>query len=185
MIRNELLLIEDDAAQAAWVQHTLSSLIPCTWVESGPKALTYLKTKKFPIILLDLKLGAHSGIALLEQLRREKLINGETKIIVLTSSEEEEEISNAHLANIHEVIHKPVKSAVLRSIVQKYLRQIVNNDCGEYRVGPLRFALAEKIVFYENEEQMIRLDISLTNYKILYALAKASNTILSRNPSLF
>lgn len=184
MQRNELLLVEDDPAQAAWVQHTLSSTLPVIWVDGGAKAIAYLETKAFPIILLDLKLGNGSGIELLNELRKKKLISEQTKIIVLTSSLEEEDISNAHTANINEVIHKPVKAAILKSIVQKYQRQIISNEIGEYRVGPLRFSLAEKNVFLEDENKMTRLSISLTDYRILLAMAKAANTILSRDQIL-
>lgn len=180
----ELLLIEDDPAQAAWVQHTLSSLLSVVWVDNGKKAMTYLESKSFPLILLDLKLGSTDGVTLLSEMRNRKLIDDGVKIIALTSSEDEEEINGAHLADINEVIHKPVKSSILKSLLQKYLRQIIVNRSGEYRKGPLRFSLAEKNVFLENKDELIKLDISVTCFKILLALAKASGAILTRDQLL-
>lgn len=184
MMLPELLLIEDDADQAAWVIRNLASVINVTWVDSAPKALAYLESKSFPLVLFDLRLGSSDGLALVAEMRSRRLIDDEVKIIAITSSQEEDDINNIHLANIHEVLYKPVKSSIFRSVIQKYLRQVMAKKSGEYRKGPFRFLLASKTVLFETASELIKLDISITGFKILLSLARSEGSILSRNQLL-
>ena len=117
----EILLIEDEPADAELIQRALRSgglAHPIRVLTDGELALDYLlgrgqyaDRERFPLpqlVLLDLKLPKVSGLAVLQQVKSSELVR-RIPIVVLTSSTQSEDINHAYDGGANSYLVKPVR----------------------------------------------------------------------------
>lgn len=115
-----ILMVEDDPNDIALTQRAFmqASLVnPLRIVRDGEEAIHYLggtepyaDRSRYPLpslILLDLKLPRRSGLEVLEFLRAQPALR-QTPVIVLTSSQESNDIERAYALGANSYLLKPV-----------------------------------------------------------------------------
>jgi two-component system response regulator len=115
----EILLIEDNPADAEMTQHALKKgrlANRVVWLQEGPEALDFLfhqgryadRSDGNPkLVMLDLKMPKMDGIEVLRQIRadeRTRLV----PVVMLTSSAEENDIVRSYRLGVNSYIVKPV-----------------------------------------------------------------------------
>lgn len=100
-----ILLVEDDDIDAMSVDRALKKmrlLNPLIRALDGMEALTILRDKHIAkpyVVLLDLNLPRMGGLEFLKAIREDEQLN-DTIVFVLTTSKNEEEISEAYRKNV-------------------------------------------------------------------------------------
>jgi len=115
-----LLLVEDDLGHAKLVLNTLKKhKIPnrVIHLSDGAEALDYLKNngnfknkKEYPLpglILLDLRLPKVDGLEVLKLIKKDKILH-KIPVIILTTSDAEDDINKAYEHNINSYLVKPL-----------------------------------------------------------------------------
>ena len=123
----EILLVEDNPGDARLAQEAIREARMrnhLNWVLDGVEALTFLrkegKHKQAPrpdIILLDLNLPRKDGRELLAEIKRDEQLK-QIPVVVLTTSEAEEDISRAYRLKANCYIAKPPQLDDLVKIVK-------------------------------------------------------------------
>lgn len=139
----EILLVEDnyDDAQLALralKKYQVSNNI--LWVKDGEEALDYMffrgefanrtDAKNPKLILLDLKMPKVDGLEVLKEVRADERTNT-TPIVILTSSQEERDITESYNLGVNSYIVKPVDfmkfAEAIRDIGMYWM--VLNKDC--------------------------------------------------------
>ena len=121
---SSVMVVEDEKELAALFKVFLEKMGYDTVTFTDPMALEFFKqgTKKFSLILTDLRMPEMSGIELAAEIRK---FNDKIKIILITAFMVEDlMISETYkFAKINEIVQKPVKMASLREIIDTVLNQ--------------------------------------------------------------
>jgi CheY-like chemotaxis protein len=108
-----ILVVEDDQVDTITVIRALNEIQvtnPLVHVENGEEALDYLqdsKTEKPCIILLDLNMPIMNGIEFLQAVKNDKQLK-RIPVVVLTTSEEQQDKLNSFELGIAGYMSKPV-----------------------------------------------------------------------------
>ena len=122
---SRILLVEDNPDDAELISYAFSKVgigNPIIVVDDGEKAMDYVHgrsayddRRKFPvpgIILLDLKLPRRSGFEVLEAVRATEATR-RVPVVVLTSSNQEEDIRQAYDMGANSYLVKPISKDAL------------------------------------------------------------------------
>jgi CheY-like chemotaxis protein len=109
----DILLVEDNPNDAELTQRALKKVNLATQlaiVRDGAEALEYLlgDRPKPKVIFLDLKLPKIDGIEVLRRLRADARTRA-VPVVVLTSSQEEKDISECYKLGVNSYVVKPVE----------------------------------------------------------------------------
>ena len=123
---SSIMVVEDEKELAALFKAFLEKMGYDTVTFTDPiLALEFFKqgTKKFSLILTDLRMPEMSGIELAAEIRK---FNDKIKIILITAFMVEDlMISETYkFAKINEIVQKPVKIAALREIIDTVLQSM-------------------------------------------------------------
>lgn len=121
-----VLLVEDNPGDAELTRQSLAASklsINLVTVDDGEKALKYLrqeppykKAERPDLVLLDLNLPKLSGSEVLREIKTDKVLRS-LPVVVLTSSEEETEVSKCYAEGANCYIVKPVDFKSFMAIV--------------------------------------------------------------------
>ena len=109
----EILLVEDNPNDAELTQRALKKTnlgVGLATARDGAEALEYLFSNrpKPKVIFLDLKLPKIDGIEVLRRVRADDRLRS-VPVVVLTSSQEERDISQCYKLGVNSYIVKPVE----------------------------------------------------------------------------
>jgi CheY-like chemotaxis protein len=113
IVNKPILLVEDDQVDAMTVKRALKELKvtnPLVHVENGEAALMHLRdpaVEKPCIILLDLNMPIMNGIEFLQVVKHDEKLRA-TPVIVLTTSEEQQDKVNSFNLGVAGYMAKPV-----------------------------------------------------------------------------
>jgi two-component system response regulator len=121
-----ILLIEDNPAHAKLMFRHLTKMgdyLRATHLTDGEAAYDYLLNCDFAhdpihLILLDLRLPRIDGIELLRRIRS-KPISLQVPVVVLTSSERDEDIREAYAAGANSYLVKPVAYDKVQELIEQ------------------------------------------------------------------
>ena len=120
----EILLVEDSPADVRLTQEALKDIniqYNLTVVNDGEDAMTYLnkqKKIKLPdVILLDLNLPRKNGHEVMEEIKNDEIFE-QIPVVVLTVSQDEEDVLKALDLKMNYYINKPVNSNRLGAVLQ-------------------------------------------------------------------
>lgn len=127
----EILLVEDNPHDAELTMMALNDYNvtnKLVWVEDGEEALDFLFARgKFAdrniehrpkVVLLDLKMPKIDGMEVLEEIRKDPRTKS-IPVVVLTSSNEEQDIVNTYNLGVNSYIVKPVEFEKFLSAVKE------------------------------------------------------------------
>jgi CheY-like chemotaxis protein len=112
-----ILLVEDDEIDVMNVRRAFEQnhiVNPLYVASDGIEALEMLRKGEVPqerrLVLLDINMPRMNGIEFLRELRKDPALSA-TKVVVLTTSEAEQDVIEAHNLNVAGYLVKPVKFA--------------------------------------------------------------------------
>lgn len=115
--RVEILLVEDNAGDARLAREALrEARVPnaLTWIADGAEALAYLRgegrhsgARRPDLILLDLNIPRKDGRQVLTEIKSDDRLR-RIPVVVLTTSQAEEDVQNAYRLSANCYIAKPV-----------------------------------------------------------------------------
>jgi len=112
----EILLVEDDPADALLMRRALTQSrlsLNLTWVEDGEEALDYLRDPgrngavRPDLVLLDLNMPKKSGHVVLAEIREDPKLT-DLPVVILTTSQAEEDVARSYALHANAYIAKPV-----------------------------------------------------------------------------
>lgn len=128
--QSTVLLVEDNLDDADLIRHAFRKADvknPLVVVDDGDKAIDYLlgrevytDRQRFPVprlILLDLKLPRRSGVEVLSVIRTTEEVR-QTPVVVLTSSDREDDIRKAYAAGANAYLVKPIGGVALVTMIR-------------------------------------------------------------------
>jgi CheY-like chemotaxis protein len=138
-----ILLVEDNPADAelcirALRKHNLANDL--VWAKDGAEALDYLfrtgvhvdhsDARSFKVILLDLRLPKVDGLEVLRRIRADERTQ-KIPVVVLTSSQEDLDITESYSLGVNSFISKPVNFGEFSTTVEKlgFYWLLINRPC--------------------------------------------------------
>jgi chemotaxis family two-component system response regulator Rcp1 len=112
----EILLVEDDPADALLMRRALTQSrlsLNLTWVEDGEEALDYLRDPgrngavRPDLVLLDLNMPKKGGHVVLAEIREDPKLT-DLPVVILTTSQAEEDVARSYALHANAYIAKPV-----------------------------------------------------------------------------
>lgn len=117
-----ILAVDDSSINLATIEQELKNKYEVITVNSGVRALRYLKTEKPDLILLDIQMALKDGIETLKDIR--DMENGATiPVIMLTAKTDRESIIETTRLGIYDYIAKPFNSEDLHERITRTLKR--------------------------------------------------------------
>lgn len=118
--RPVILAVDDSSISLAVIEHELKDRYQIITVNSGTRALQYLKRQKADLILLDIQMALKDGIETLREIRGMEECK-DIPVIMLTSKSDKETILETSKLGIYDYVLKPFKGQELRDRIQRTL----------------------------------------------------------------
>lgn len=120
--RVRILVVDDSAVSLAIVEQKLKDMYEVITVNSGVRALRYLKNEKPDLILLDIKMEGKDGIETLKELRA--MENGaKIPVIMLTSKNDKGSLIETAKLGIYDYLLKPFDTEDLHYRIRRALEK--------------------------------------------------------------
>lgn len=133
MARLRILTVDDSAINLASIEQELKEEYDVTMVNSGSRALKYLRSEIPDLILLDIQMPEMDGLEVLKEIRAMK--GGESiPVIMLTAKNDRTTILESTKHGIYDYIIKPFQADDLHERIRRTLK----------RAGVLPFSESEK-----------------------------------------
>ena len=122
MSDKQVLLAEDDTIQAALIKQQLTQQgLTVQHAINGREAMTLLRTRRFDLILLDVKMPLFSGFEVLERIRGELGLK-EVPVIMVTALGSEADIIRGYDLGANDYLLKPYSPVQLMARVKGFLK---------------------------------------------------------------
>ncbi len=169
-----ILVVEDDPILSKALHQALSDQgYECESVESGKDALTRVRARPFPVILLDLALTDETGLGVLRCLRE---ADDNANIIVLTPLEFRQERLAALSHGADDFVIKPFSMAEVRARVDAAWIKSRTRQSTMLDVGPLAMDLASRKVMRGERE----IQLTPTEFRVLEILMRNQGKVVTR-----
>lgn len=120
--RKRILAVDDTAVVLTRISDTLQNYYEVITVNSGVRALKYLKEEKPDLILLDIRMAQKDGITTLREIRAMKGC-ADIPVIMLTGVEDKNSVLTSARLGICDYILKPFTSDNLLKRIHKVFVQ--------------------------------------------------------------
>lgn len=124
-----ILAVDDNSISLATIEQDLQGIYDVVPLNSGVRALQYLKREKPDLILLDIQMALKDGIETLREIRE---LEGCEKIpvIMLTSMRDKETILESSRLGVYDYVLKPFGTQDLRERIDRVLRKTTKRMFG-------------------------------------------------------
>lgn len=120
--KHKILVVDDSSISLATIEQELQGEYEVTLLNSGLRALQYLKQKKTDLILLDVQMALKDGVETLREIR--KMENCENiPVIMLTSQRNKHTIVESSKLGIKDYVLKPFNRQDLRERIERVLNK--------------------------------------------------------------
>lgn len=117
----KILIVDDEKVALSNLTHILNKEgYTIIGTQSGPRALKYIETEEFDLILTDLKMEKVDGMQLLE---RSKELYPDTEVIMITGYATVDSAINAMKGGAYHYVAKPYKLDEVRKVVKEALEK--------------------------------------------------------------
>jgi two-component system OmpR family response regulator/two-component system response regulator MprA len=173
---HHLLLVEDEPDVASFVQQGLEEEgYDVSWVETGQRALEYIRQTSIDLVLLDIRLPDLSGLEVCERLR---LHRPELPVMMLTALDAVEDRVRGLRAGADDYLPKPFAFDELVARIEALLRRTNQPPhSGTVEDGPLVLDPAARTCTYDGR----RVDLTATEFDLLAFLMARQGQALSRD----
>lgn len=181
MAKPKILVVEDEASIRKIVQTYLESAgFSVTCVDNGRDALTLALSTPPDLVVLDLNLPGMDGIEVAARLRE----SSDVYILMLTARGEEADRVAGLRLGADDYLTKPFSPREMVARVEAILRR-QRDAGGSHQDHTLRFA--HLVIDLDRHEAMVAerpLDLTVTEFQVLWALAASAGRVLTRDQLL-
>lgn len=172
MIR--ILVVEDESQiSSIVVKYLQKSGYECHVAENGLEALQMFSEQHFHLVILDIMMPGIDGYEVLQRIREVSQV----PVIMLTAKQDEVDLLKGFQIGADDYVIKPFSPRELVERVKVFLKRI-------YNVGDEVVISSGSLQLYTSSMKVVRsgeaLDLTSTEFKILHALMKNMNQILTR-----
>jgi two-component system response regulator AdeR len=174
-----LVLIVEDEAEIATIldAYLVREGFRTVRAADGQVAMDLHASLKPDLVLLDLKMPRRNGWAVLGEIRR----RGDTPVIVITALDQDIDKLQALRMGADDFIVKPFNAAEVGARAQAVLRRASGVLATEViRAGPLEIDTRQHVVRCHSGAGVARLDLTLTEFRILAHMARYPMRVFSR-----
>jgi two-component system, OmpR family, response regulator len=169
-----VLLVEDDPVLGKALERGLIEVgHECRWCRNGHAGLDQAATQRFDAIVLDLMLPGLDGLAVLRELRGQKV---ETPVLVLTALGSLDDRVNGLNAGADDYLVKPFAFAELLARLNAICRRSVHLQSRVLEAGPLTLDLSTRSACREGRE----IDLTPTEFSLLELFMSNAGQVLTR-----
>ena len=176
----KVLIIEDDQSFSRLIKHSLENDIntEVDVADNYLKGLSMAINTDYDLYLVDLNLDGESGIDLIKILAKNKKIDN--KVIVVSAVITKELQIEGYNLGVSNFVSKPVDLDLLKAIMRKNLRMLDNSHSEILSFYNLYLNLGERRAYAKVDEQKEELNLSPTEYTILFKLLNARGNVVSK-----
>ena len=121
-----ILAVDDNTISLATIEQELKGSYEIVPLNSGVRALQYLKQKTAPdLILLDIQMAPKNGIETLREIREMEKCQG-IPVIMLTSQSEKQTIVESSKLGINDYVLKHFKTQDLHDRIERVLKEEID-----------------------------------------------------------
>lgn len=122
MEKRRILAVDDNSISLAAIEQELKKEYEVIPVNSGARALQYLKREKPDLILLDIQMAQKDGIETLREIRQMDKC-GDIPVIMLTSKQDKAAVVETSRLGIYDYVLKPFRGEDLHQRIDRALRK--------------------------------------------------------------
>ncbi len=178
MANESILVVDDEEDVLELVRYNLDkSGYQVETASSGEEALAKARRKLPDLVILDLMLPGMDGLEVCKKLKNDAKTEG-LPIIVLTAKGEESDIVTGLELGADDYVTKPFSPKVLIARVRRILRRAVSRDTERppIRIRDLVMDPGRREVLVKGKQ----VNLTFTEFNILYALARRPGMVLTR-----
>ena len=120
--RLKVLAVDDNSISLAAIEQELKDEYDVVPLNSGVRALQYLKREKPDLILLDIQMELKNGIETLKEIREREECK-DIPVIMLTSMRDKEMVFESVKLGVEDYVIKPFNKADLHERVDRVLKE--------------------------------------------------------------
>ncbi|MEK7993467.1 MAG: response regulator transcription factor [Planctomycetota bacterium] len=178
MANETILVVDDEEDVLELVRYNLDrSGYRVETASSGEEALEKARRKLPDLVILDLMLPGMDGLEVCKKLKNDVKTEG-LPIIVLTAKGEETDVVTGLELGADDYVTKPFSPKVLIARVRRILRRAVSRDTEK---PPIRI---QDLVMDPGRREVLvkgkRVNLTFTEFNILYALARRPGMVFTR-----
>jgi len=173
MEKYHILIVEDDEIASYLMSDFLENsgfIVDCVYTVTD--GISYLKNKKYDLLLLDLNLPDFSGFELISNIKNKVAI----PIIVTSAYNDTDSKVKAFKFGVHDYLSKPIDFLELEARIWSLLSRNDNIKIIEKKDTSI-FKIENRQIQFQNKY----LDLTNIEFEILSALIKNKNTVISRD----
>jgi two-component system OmpR family response regulator len=177
----KVLVIDDEPGVRELISEALSlSEITAVQAADGLEALSFLRSERFDLLILDINMPKLDGLALLEKLRTEGM---SVPVLMLSARADKSDINQGLRIGADDYLTKPfsIEELVLR--VKAILRRS-KGEVAEVKVltcGPISMDFSKYSVKFNDQP----IDLSPTEFKLLEQLILNRGNVVTKETLLF
>ena len=122
MEKMRILAVDDNSISLAAIDQELKRAYEVIPVNSGARALQYLKREKPDLILLDIQMAQKDGIETLREIRQMDRCT-DIPVIMLTSKQDKTAVVETSKLGIYDYVLKPFKGEDLHQRIDRALKK--------------------------------------------------------------
>lgn len=122
-LKKRILAVDDNSISLASIEQELKGEYEVIPLNSGIRALQYLKRETPDLILLDIQMALKDGIETLEEIRQMDNCR-DIPVVMLTSRSDKETIIKSSKLGIYDYVLKPFKKQDLLERIDRVLKQL-------------------------------------------------------------
>lgn len=121
MEKKKILAVDDNSISLATIEQELKKDYEIIPVNSGSRALQYLRREKADLILLDIQMAQKDGLETLREIRGMDRCK-DTPVIMLTSRQDKGTVVQSSKLGVYDYVLKPFQGDDLRRRIERVLR---------------------------------------------------------------
>ena len=122
MEKKKILAVDDNTISLATIEQELKKDYEVIPVNSGERALQYLRREKPDLILMDIQMAQKSGIETLREIRGMEKCK-DIPVMMLTSKQDKASVVESSKLGIYDYVIKPFKGEDLHKRIDRILKE--------------------------------------------------------------
>ncbi|MEO0335791.1 MAG: response regulator transcription factor [Pseudomonadota bacterium] len=180
----KILLVEDELTHQMIIKKALEVSWQVELAGSFAEARQKLNEQAYDLFLLDIMLEDGLGYNLVEDIKG-KEVHRNTPIVFLTSSENVDMKVRCFSLGADDYVVKPCDPRELRARIHAKMQKSEESGVAtEYKSLGFEFRLGEQQAFYTVSGELVALDLTPIEYRMLFSLVRQGGNPLSREEIL-
>lgn len=123
MNKPRILAVDDNSISLATIEQALKKEYEVIPLNSGTRAIQYLKREKPDLILLDVQMASKDGIETLREIRAMEKCH-DIPVIMLTSKQDKATVIESSKLGIYDYVLKPFNAQDLQERIDRVLKKV-------------------------------------------------------------